>query len=69
MNWGFLFLIFLKLKQSQAGFVTSNDSLWDQNIINGQYIIAYRINDMLDSITKQVIPEVLVHNLRIRISI
>ena len=69
MNWGILFLIFLKLKQSQAGFVTSNDSLWDQNIINGQYIIAYRINDMLDSITKQVIPEVLVHNLRIRISI
>lgn len=65
MNSSFLFWILLKLKQSQAGFAASNDSRWDQNIINDQYIIGYNINDKLDSLTKQVIPEVLVHNLRI----
>ena len=69
MNWSFLFWIFLKLKQSQAGFVTKNDSRWDQNLINGHYIIGYSINDKLDSLTKEVIPEVLVRNLRIKISI
>ena len=69
MNWGFLFWICLKLKQSQAGFAVSDDLRWDQNIINGQYIVGYSINDKLDGLTKQVIPEVLVHNLRLRISI
>ena len=69
MNWKILFWIFLQLKQSQAGFVTSSGSRWDQNIINGQYIIGYSINDKLDSLSKQVIPEVLVRNLRIKISI
>ena len=59
MNWGILFLIFLKLKQSQAGFARSNDLRWDQNVINGQYIIGYSINDKLDSLNKQVIPKVL----------
>ena len=65
MNWAILFFIFLKLKQSQAGFAVSDDLIWDQKIINGQYIVGYSINDKLDSLTKQVIPEVLVHNLKI----
>ena len=70
MHWSFLIWIFLKLKQSQAGFARSNDLRWDQNVINGQYIIGYSINDKLDSLTKEVIPEViLVRNFRIKNSI
>ena len=44
--------------KSSSAFTTTIETLWTENKINGYYIIGYSINDQLDSLNKQIIPEV-----------
>ena len=39
-------------------FSDSNINLWDQNIVNGQYIIAYELNPGLDRLIQTMLPKV-----------
>ena len=39
-------------------FSDSNINLWDQNIVNGNYIIAYELNPGLDRLIQNMLPKV-----------
>ena len=39
-------------------YTDSSVVLWDQNIVNGQYIIAYEINSRLDYKIQELLPKV-----------
>ena len=39
-------------------FSDSTIDLWDQNIVNGQYVIAYKLDPGLDSLIKTTLPKV-----------
>ena len=39
-------------------FPTSTSNLWDQNIVNGKYVIAYKLDSGLDHKIKSMLPKV-----------
>ena len=39
-------------------FPTTTSDLWDQNIVNGKYIIAYKLNPGLDHKLQSMLPKV-----------
>ena len=39
-------------------FSSSSSDLWDQNVVNGEYIIAYEISPGLDRLIKTMLPKV-----------
>ena len=41
----------------------SGIDLWDQNVINGEYVIAYEINPWLDHKLQSLLPQVGLQNL------
>ena len=48
---------FIKTNDDKA-FVDSSTELWDQNVVNGQYVISYEVNQGLDDKIKNMLPEV-----------
>ena len=43
---------------SNAAYSKSNLDLWDQNFVNGEYVIAYEFNPSLDQAVQSALPEV-----------
>ena len=43
---------------SLDAYVDSSADLWDTNIVNGEYIIAYELNSGLDHELQDMLPEV-----------
>ena len=43
---------------SLGAYVDSSADLWDKNIVNGEYIIAYELNSGLDHKLQDMLPEV-----------
>ena len=43
---------------SLDAYVDSSADLWDKNIVNGEYIIAYELNYGLDHKLQYMLPEV-----------
>ena len=41
----------------------SGVDLWDQNVVNGEYVIAYEINPWLDHKLQSLLPQVGLQNL------
>ena len=39
-------------------FTKSNIDLWDENFVNGKYIIAYQFNPTLDQEVQNMLPKV-----------
>ena len=47
-----------QMKKSMASYTNSKVELWDQNVENGKFIIAYQINEGMDDLNRQLIPKV-----------
>ena len=46
-----------------GAYADSRVDLWDQNVVNGEYVIAYEINPWLDHKLQSLLPQVGFQNL------